>query len=58
MSLNITKGLNQKDLLSAYRKAFDHFDKNQDGTINIEELGDVMRSMGKDPTEVELKGIK
>ena len=42
----------------AYRKAFDHFDKNNDGTININELGDVMKNLGKNPSKEELKGKK
>ena len=47
-----------KEEMNAYRKAFDHFDKNNDGTINIKELGDVMKSMGKDPSKEELQGEK
>ena len=42
--------------LQAYKKAFDHFDKNKDGTINITELGEVMKSLGKDPSQEELTG--
>ena len=42
----------------AYRKAFDHFDKNNDGTININELGDVMKNLGKNPSKEELRGKK
>ena len=47
-----------KEEVNAYRKAFDHFDKNNDGTINIKELEDVMKSMGKDPSKEELQGEK
>ena len=47
-----------KEEINAFRKAFDHFDKNNDGTINIKELGDVMKSMGKDPSKEELQGEK
>ena len=42
--------------LQTFKKAFDHFDKNKDGTINITELGEVMKSLGKDPTKEELTG--
>jgi len=40
-----------------YTKAFSAFDKNDDGTISTKELGIVMRSLGKNPTEVELADI-
>merc|ERR1712062_265521 len=46
-----------KEEINAFRKAFDHFDKNNDGTINIKELGDVMKSMGKDPSKEELQDM-
>ena len=32
------------------------FDKNNDGTINLSEMKEVMKSLGRDPTEEELKG--
>lgn len=43
--------------LSELRKAFELFDKNKDGTINLHELGDVMKSLGRDPTTEELQDI-
>ena len=42
--------------LKALRQAFEHFDKNGDGTISIDELAEVMRSCGKRPTKQELEG--
>lgn len=42
---------------SQYKAAFDHFDRNNDGTISVDELGTVMRECGKDPTEEELRDI-
>lgn len=37
--------------------AFDLFDANGDGTITITELGDVMRSLGHEPTEAHLNAM-
>ncbi len=39
-----------------YREAFDMFDRNRDGKISPGELGEVMKSLGFDPTKEELKG--
>jgi len=43
--------------MKALRQAFEHFDKNGDGTISIDELADVMKSCGKSPSKQELEGI-
>ena len=45
-----------KSEIEAYKKAFDLFDKNKDGRINKEELRNVMKQVGKDPSDEELKG--
>lgn len=39
------------------KDAFNLFDKNKDGRITTGELGTVMRSLGQDPTETELKDM-
>ncbi|KAF2161508.1 hypothetical protein M409DRAFT_28235 [Zasmidium cellare ATCC 36951] len=39
------------------QEAFKAFDKNGDGEITAEELGDVMRSLGLNPTDSELKDM-
>jgi len=33
------------------------FDKNGDGAIDVEELGQVMRSLNQEPTDEELKDM-
>jgi hypothetical protein len=40
-----------------FKEAFSLFDKDGDGTITTKELGVVMRSLGQDPTETELKDM-
>ena len=41
-------------MLSEYKDAFRLFDINGDGTITTKELGNVMKSLGQNPTEAEL----
>lgn len=43
--------------LSEYRDAFRFFDKDESGYITTKELGSIMRSLGQNPTEVELQEI-
>ena len=50
------KGSKTIQELRQMREAFELFDKNKDGTICVKELKDVMISLGRDPTEEELKG--
>ena len=40
-----------------YREAFALFDKNGDGCINVIELGTVMRQIGQNPTDTELRDM-
>ncbi|XP_075260614.1 calmodulin-like [Convolutriloba macropyga] len=40
--------------IAEFREAFQHFDKDRDGTISTKELGVVLRSLGQNPTEQEL----
>ena len=41
--------------ISEFREAFNVYDKDEDGRIAAKELGTVMRSLGQNPSEAELK---
>lgn len=43
-----------EEQIDEFKKAFYLIDKDISGTISAEELGTVMRSLGKNPTEDEL----
>ena len=43
--------------LLEYRDAFALFDKRGDGKIDSDQIGDVMRALGLNPTEAEVKKI-
>ena len=43
--------------LAGLKDAFDLFDKNKDGRITTGELDTVMKSLGQDPTETELRNM-
>ncbi|OCL00910.1 calmodulin [Cenococcum geophilum 1.58] len=43
--------------ISEYRQAFAAFDKDGNGEITSEELGEMMRSLGLEPSETELQDI-
>lgn len=40
-----------------YQEAFNLFDKDGGGTVTVQELGTVMRSMGQDPTDEDLQAM-
>ena len=40
-----------------YMDAFNMFDTNHDGTINSQKIGELMRKLGKNPTEAQLTKI-
>ena len=44
-----------EDEVNMMQKVFNKFDKDGGGSIDINELGQALRNMGKDPTENELK---
>ena len=52
----MTNKMNEEQI-AEFKEAFSIFDKNGDGAISREELGNVMKSLGQDPTETDLQDI-
>lgn len=50
------EGLTEEQI-NEFKEAFSLFDKDGDGCITSKELGTVMRSLGQNPTEAELKDM-
>ncbi|XP_027714770.1 calmodulin-A-like [Vombatus ursinus] len=46
-----------EEQIAEFKEAFSLFDKDSDGCITTKELGTVMRSLGQNPTEAELKNM-
>ncbi|KAE8745355.1 hypothetical protein FOCC_FOCC007904 [Frankliniella occidentalis] len=46
-----------EDQVAEFKEAFMLFDRDEDGTITMAELGVVMRSLGQRPTETELRDM-
>ena len=46
-----------QDEIEQFKEAFSLFDKNGDGSVSTAELGTIMRSLGQNPTEAELRDI-
>ena len=47
-------GVTARDIREYY-EAFSEFDKDRNGSINTSELGNVFRSLGENPTSMELE---
>jgi calmodulin len=43
--------------LKEYKEAFEMFDRDRNGLINGKELGNVLRSLGHEPTEADLNAL-
>merc|ERR1712007_259423 len=46
-----------EEQIAEFKEAFPLFDKDGDGTVTTKELGTVMRSLGRNPTEAELQDM-
>jgi hypothetical protein len=46
-----------REQIEEFKEAFELFDKNGDGMVTASELGIVMRSLGHEPSEEELRDI-
>ena len=59
--MSLHRRLSRKDglvhLFLEFRQAFLLYDKDSDGAISQKVLGNVMRTLGQNPTEDELKGL-
>ncbi|XP_076097658.1 neo-calmodulin-like isoform X4 [Mytilus galloprovincialis] len=45
----------QEDKVREYREAFNLYDKDHDGVISTHKLGVILRSLGHNPTELEIQ---
>eukprot|EP00536_Pseudo-nitzschia_multiseries_P002086 jgi/Psemu1/235350/estExt_Genewise1.C_280011 len=46
-----------EEQIAEFKEAFSLFDKDGDGTIDSEELGGILRSLGNQPTEEEIEDM-
>ncbi|XP_066140682.1 calmodulin-like isoform X2 [Euwallacea fornicatus] len=57
VTIDLTEYGLSEDQVAEFKEAFMLFDKDEDGTITMAELGVVMRSLGQRPTETELRDM-
>ena len=46
-----------EERIAEFKEAFPLLDKDGDGTVTTKELGTVMRTLGQNPTEAELRDM-
>ena len=46
-----------EEQIAEFREAFDIFDQDGDGHINVKDFGTVMRSLGFNPSEADIKDM-
>ena len=54
VNLNIINNLTEEQI-AEFKEAFQIFDKDGDGSITTKELGTVMRSLGQNPSDEEVR---
>ncbi|XP_052124880.1 calmodulin-like isoform X3 [Frankliniella occidentalis] len=57
VTINLSEYGLTEDQVAEFKEAFMLFDRDEDGTITMAELGVVMRSLGQRPTETELRDM-
>ncbi|XP_038220730.1 calmodulin-A-like isoform X2 [Zerene cesonia] len=57
VTINLSEYGLTEEQVAEFKEAFMLFDKDEDGTITMAELGVVMRSLGQRPTETELRDM-
>ncbi|VEN57506.1 unnamed protein product, partial [Callosobruchus maculatus] len=57
VTINLSEYGLSEEQVAEFKEAFMLFDKDEDGTITVAELGVVMRSLGQRPTETELRDM-
>lgn len=57
VKIDLTEHGLTEDQVAEFKEAFMLFDKDEDGTISMSELGVVMRSLGQRPSETELRNM-
>ena len=51
---SVESGSISEETKADYMDSFNMFDTNHDGTINSQKIGEIMRKLGKNPTEAQL----